>query len=177
MPTICVASLNPVKLRASLSAFQRIFPERQFCVRGVDAPSGVRDQPMSHVETMQGAANRVDYVRAAMPDADYWVGIEGGIEDTDRGMRCFAWARILDREGREGRGQTAVFYLPREVAESVRAGLELGHAVDAVFGLDNSKQAGGAIGVLTDDVIDREAYYVHALTMALLPFKNPRLSW
>ena len=177
MPTICVASLNPVKLRASLAAFQRIFPEREFCVRGLDAPSGVSDQPMSHAETMQGATNRVDHARAAMPDADFWVGIEGGIEDSETDMRCFAWTRILDRDGREGRGQTAVFYLPREVAMQVRAGLELGHAVDAVFGLDNSKQAGGAIGVLTDDVIDREAYYVHAVIMALVAFKNPRLSW
>jgi putative aldouronate transport system permease protein len=59
----------------------------------------------------------------------------------------------------------------------VRAGLELGHADDRVFGRDNSKQANGAIGILTDDVVDREAYYVHAVIMALVPFKNPALSW
>ena len=177
MPQITVASLNPVKLRAAQQAFQQIFPALGFDVSGVAVPSGVPDQPLSLAETMRGARNRARNARAARPDADYWVGIEGGIEDTPLGMSCFARVHILGRDGREGLGQTAVFYLPREVAALVRAGLELGHADDRVFGRDNSKQANGAIGILTDDAVDREAYYIHAVIMALVPFKNPALSW
>ena len=177
MPQITVASLNPVKLQAAQAAFQQIFPRQRFDVAGVAVPSGVPDQPMSLAETMRGARNRADKARAAQPDADYWVGIEGGIEDTPLGMSCFARVHIISSDGREGLGQTAVFYLPREVAELVRAGLELGQADDQVFGRDNSKQANGAIGILTDDAVDREAYYIHAVIMALVPFKNPALSW
>ena len=177
MPQITVASLNPVKLRAARAAFQQIFPAQRFDVGGVAVPSGVPDQPLSLAETMQGARNRAENASVAKPDSDYWVGIEGGIDDTALGMSCFARVHILGRDGREGLGQTAVFYLPREVAALVRAGLELGHADDRVFGRDNSKQANGAIGILTDDVVDREAYYVHAVIMALVPFKNPNLSW
>ena len=177
MSKIAVASLNPVKLRATRNAFARIFPEQAFTVSGVSVPSGVPDQPMSLNETMTGARNRARNARAAQPDAGYWVGIEGGIEDSALGMTCFARVHVLGRDGREGLGQTAVFYLPTEVADLVRAGLELGHADDQVFGRDNSKQANGAIGILTDDVIDREAYYTHALIMALVPFKNPALTW
>lgn len=177
MPLISVASLNPVKLRAAQRAFERIFPARRFNVDGVAVPSGVPDQPMNLAETMRGARIRARNVRVARPDADYWVGIEGGIDDTPLGMCCFARVHIFGNDGREGLGQTGVFYLPREVAELVRAGMELGHADDRVFGRDNSKQANGAIGILTDDVVDREAYYVHAVIMALVPFKNPRLSW
>ena len=92
-------------------------------------------------------------------------------------MGCFARVHIIDRAGQVGIGQTAVFYLPHQVAELVRQGLELGHADDIVFQRDNSKQANGAIGILTDDVIDREAYYIHAVIMALVPFKNPSLTW
>ena len=92
-------------------------------------------------------------------------------------MTCFARVHILSRGGIVGMGQTAVFYLPCEVAELVRAGMELGHADDQVFQRDNSKQANGAIGILTDDVVDREAYYIHAVIMALVPFKNPTLTW
>ena len=55
--------------------------------------------------------------------------------------------------------------------------MELGHADDEVFGRDNSKQQNGAIGLLTDDLVDREAYYIHAVIMALVPFKNRGLSW
>ncbi len=177
MPRITVASQNPVKLRAALAAFQQMFPGRGFQVASAAVPSGVPDQPMSVSQTMEGARNRAGNARAASPASDYWVGIEGGIEDSPLGMTCFARVHVLGRDGKTGLGQTAVFYLPREVAELVRRGLELGHADDIVFGRDNSKQANGAIGLLTDDLIDREAYYTHAMIMALVPFKNRALSW
>lgn len=177
MPQITVASLNPVKLRATQAAFQRIFPAQAFDLSAAAVPSGVPDQPRGLAETLLGARNRAENARAAQPESDFWVGIEGGIDDSPLGMSCFARVHIISRDGREGLGQTGVFYLPREVAELVRAGLELGHADDKVFGRDNSKQANGAIGILTDDVVDREAYYVHAVIMALVPFKNPALRW
>ena len=177
MPKITVASQNPVKLKAALTAFSRMFPGGSFEVAGVSVPSGVPDQPMSLNETIAGAKNRAENARAAAPEADFWVGIEGGVEDSGLGMACFARVHVLGRDGRTGLGQTAVFYLPQEIAELVRGGLELGHADDRVFGRDNSKQANGAIGLLTDDVVDREAYYIHAVIMALTPFKNRDLSW
>ncbi len=177
MRQITVASQNPVKQRASLVAFQRVFPDQAFSVRGIDVESGVSDQPMSKRETLQGAVNRAANARAAQPESDYWIGIEGGIEQTPLGMSCFAWVQVLGRDGRVGCGQTAVFFLPREVAELVRDGLELGEADDRVFGRVNSKQGNGAIGLLTDDAVDREAYYVQAVIMALVPFKNPQLHW
>ena len=177
MPSITVASQNPVKIRAALEAFERMFPSDTFSAEGVAVASGVADQPSSLDETMLGASNRANNARSAKPDSDYWVGIEGGIEDTAQGMICFARVHIIGADGRVGLGQTAVFSLPLEVAQLVRAGLELGEADDRVFQRDNSKQANGAIGILTDDVIDRQAYYVHAAIMALAPFKNPTLSW
>ena len=177
MQNIAVASLNPVKLRATQAAFERLFSNQRFNVSGADLPSGVPDQPTSLEETIRGARNRARKARAARPDARFWVGIEGGIEDSPLGMSCFARVHVLGADGREGLGQTAVFYLPREVAALVRQGMELGLADDQVFGRENSKQANGAIGILTDDVIDREAYYIHAMIMALVPFKNPALNW
>lgn len=177
MSQIVVASTNPVKINATLIGFQQMFPDTEFTVSGVSVPSGVSDQPMTQAETIQGAMNRAQNARSNQPDATYWVGIEGGIEDTDIGMQCFAWVVILGKDDRIGRGQTAVFYLPIEVAELVRDGMELGHADDQVFQRDNSKQKNGAIGLLTDDVIDRTSYYVQAMVMALVTFKNPTLTW
>ncbi len=177
MPTISVASRNPVKLKAALAAFRGMFPDSCFVVAGVSVASGVPDQPMSLRETMMGARNRAEKARAMRPTADFWVGIEGGVEDTPLGMTCFARVHVLGRDGITGLGQTAIFHLPRAVAKLVRGGMELGHADDCVFGRENSKQANGAIGLLTDDLLDREAYYTHALIMALVPFKNPDLRW
>ena len=102
VPKICIASQNPVKQRASLAAFQRVFPDQAFSVCGVEVESGVSDQPMSRRETLQGAISRAANARAAQPDSDYWVGIEGGIEQTPLGMSCFAWVQVLGT-GRAGR--------------------------------------------------------------------------
>lgn len=177
MPIITVASRNPVKINAAQAAFTQMFPGESFTVAGFSLPSGVPEQPTSLRQTMQGARNRAENARAAQPDSDFWVGIEGGIEDSPLGMTCFARVHALGRDGIIGLGQTAVFYLPQEVARLVRGGLELGQADDRVFGRDNSKQANGAIGLLTDDLVDREAYYTHAVIMALVPFKNRNLRW
>jgi non-canonical (house-cleaning) NTP pyrophosphatase len=64
--------------------------------------------------------------------------------------------------------------LPPKVAELIAGGMELGPADDQVFGRTNSKQAGGAIGLLTDDVVTRSDYYTEAIIFALVPFKNPQ---
>lgn len=177
MPKIVVASNNPVKINATLEGFQRIFPDQSFEASGVSVASGVSDQPMTSAETIRGAMNRAMNAREKQPEANYWVGIEGGIDDTDDGMQCFAWVIVLGQDERIGRGQTAVFYVPIEVADLVRDGIELGHADDQVFGRNNSKQQNGAIGLLTDDAVDRTSYYVQAVIMALVPFKNPTLTW
>ncbi len=171
---IVVASLNPVKIECARRGFAKMFPGQAFEVRGIDAPSGVSVQPVGSEETLQGALNRARGARGLKPDADYWVGVEGGVENVGREMAVFAWVVVLSRE-RCGKGRTGTFFLPQAVAELVRQGLELGEADDRVFGRVNSKQANGAIGLLTDDVIDRTSYYEPAVIMALIPFKHPQL--
>lgn len=173
---IVVASTNPVKIEAARRGFAQMFPDASLDVEGVSVPSGVSDQPMSDAETLQGARNRADHARSARPEADYWVGIEGGIEDRDGTLTAFAWMVILSPE-RVGRSRTATFVLPDEVAALVRQGMELGHADDAVFGRSNSKQANGSVGILTGDVIDRTDYYAHAVALALIPFVNRKLTF
>lgn len=176
MTIIVVASTNPVKIQAALDGFRAIFPGEPFSAVGVSVASGVSDQPMTSVETRHGALNRAMNARQAQPDADYWVGIEGGVEDDEGALECFAWVVVLGDE-RMGSSRTGTFTLPDEVARLVRAGMELGAADDAVFARSNSKQKNGAVGLLTDDVIDRLGYYTHAVILALIPFKNPALSF
>jgi len=169
-----VASQNPVKVQAVRGGFSRLFPGTAFDLDRVSVPSGVRDQPASNHETLQGAHNRAWNARQRLPQADYWVGVEGGIEDDGEHMAAFAWIVALDAR-RTGKGRTGTFYLPPQVAALVRQGKELGEADDIVFGKTNSKQANGAIGILTGDVLDRAAFYEQAVILALLPFKNPEL--
>jgi inosine/xanthosine triphosphatase len=174
--TLIVASTNPVKIDAARQGFVTMFPDLPCEACGVSAPSGVSDQPLGDDETLRGATNRAANARALVPDADYWVGIEGGVSDHAGAMEAFAWVVVLGRE-RAGKSRTAAFILPEEVARLVRTGMELGDADDAVFGRSNSKQQNGAVGLLTGDAIDRLGYYAHAMVMALIPFKNPDLTF
>jgi len=174
MPTIIVASHNPVKIQAALTGFQRMFPEQVFEATGVSVPSGVTHQPMTDAETLQGALNRATLALMRMPDADYWVGIEGGCQPMNDELAVFAWIVVRSRD-RVGKSRTGIFFLPESVAQLVREGKELGEADDIVFKRTNSKQDNGAIGLLTDDVLDRGQYYEHAVVLALVPFKNTLL--
>ncbi len=172
---IIVASKNPVKIQAALDGFSRMFPGQAFEVIGAPIDSGVSGQPMSDRETYQGALNRAKRAREAYPDADFSVGIEGGVEDAETGMHEVAWAVVVSREGRIGQARGATFYLPHPIAEMIRQGKELGDANDILFQRTNSKQQNGAVGILTGDVITRASYCAEAVCMALILFKNPGL--
>ena len=171
MKTIVVSSKNPVKIRATLNGFRRMFPDETFTAETVTVPSGVSDQPMSDEEALRGAMNRADAARQVAPETDYWVGIEGGAEEMAGEIVAFAWVVVMDGE-LLGKSRTAAFFLPNEIAELMRQGKELGDADDIVFGRTNSKQDNGAVGILTGDVIDRTAFYEHAVVLALIPFRN-----
>lgn len=176
MTTIIVASTNPVKIEAVRRGFTAMLPGAALTVSGVAVPSGVSDQPLSDAETYQGALNRARRAQQQTPDADYWAGVEGGLDEQHGDLLAFAWIVVLGAGGM-GSSRTATFALPQEIAALVRQGVELGAADDHVFGRSNSKQGNGAVGILTHDVIDRTRYYEHAVILALVPFTNPALTF
>ena len=175
MKKVIIASTNPVKITTTEIGFRKMFPEETFRFQGISAPSQVSDQPLSEEETLRGASNRVENVRAVSSDADYWVGIEGGLKELDGSMEAFAWIVIRSKTGKIGKGRTGAFILPSKVAELIKQGKELGDADDIVFGKTNSKQSNGAVGILTGDVLTRTTFYEPAVILALIPFKNPEL--
>ena len=171
---VVVASKNPVKINCTSQAFSKAFPNTILDVQGVSVPSNVSDQPMTDAETLEGAKNRAKNARSAQPDADYWVGIEGGIDQESGTMEAFAWISIIGKT-KEGKARTASFDLPEKIRALVNQGVELGHADDMVFERTNSKQGNGAVGILTNGLIDRAAYYEPAVVLSLIPFLNQEL--
>ncbi|WP_299990728.1 inosine/xanthosine triphosphatase [uncultured Pontibacter sp.] len=172
--TIVVSSRNPVKVEAALRGFRKMFPGVHFEAIPVSVPSGVADQPMTDQETLTGAQNRVNNACAAHPEADYWIGIEGGVEAHEDELAAFAWVVVRSATG-IGKARSAAFYLPGIVADLVGQGMELGVADDLVFNKSNSKHASGAIGLLTDNAVDRAQLYEQAVALALVRFKNEAL--
>ena len=154
-----------------------MFPGEHFEIRGIDVPTGVSAQPLSDVETLQGARKRAQNAREQVPMADFWVGIEGGVDklpgEPDN-LLTFAWVVVLSA-GQAGCARTGAFMLPADVAELVRGGIELGEADDQVFGTQGSKQQNGAVGLLTHNALTRAEFYAQAVQLALIPFINPKL--
>ncbi len=166
---VVVASHNPAKLEAARRAFEAVFPDREIDVQAVRVSSNVKDQPDSDEETRRGAWNRVHAARAARPDADAWVGLEGGLERIDGEGLATGWMVGLAASGGAGQARTPTLPLPPGVTALIDAGEELGVANDRVFGTRNSKQKGGAFGLLTKGRLTRGGVYAQTLELALLP--------
>ncbi|MBN7809585.1 inosine/xanthosine triphosphatase [Algoriphagus sp. H41] len=171
---VLVGSKNPVKISCTEDAFTRAF-NKSFLVDGINAPSGVPDQPKGDDETLLGAKNRAHNSQQVFPEANFWVGIEGGVDEDASGMFAFAWIYVLAKNGKNSQSRTGTFYLPKAVAKLVKQGVELGKADDLVFDQENSKQQGGSVGILTHGVVDRSEYYRQAIILALIPFVNENL--
>ena len=171
---IIVGSKNPVKVGCTREAFSQAFGNVGL-VEGVDALSNIPAQPRSEEETLLGAKNRTTHAKSLFPEADYWVGIEGGVDEDPQGMYAFAWIYVLHRSGKSSQSKTGTFYLPPPVVALIQDGMELGHADDLVFQAQNSKQQGGSVGLLTHGLITREGYYQQAMVLALIPFLNESL--
>jgi inosine/xanthosine triphosphatase len=152
---------------------------------------------MGDRETLLGALNRARHlVEASTSSADLYVAIEGGVGDYDwaladrrtgtassasaagpADLECFAWAVVRSgRTGAESRARSASFLLPRGMTRLIlEEGLELGAADDRVTGRVASGKGSGTVGHLTKGLINREAYYVHPVCLALVPWITPEL--
>lgn len=171
MKQVVIASKNPVKIQAVKNGFKEMFPDEEFTFVGVSVASNVADQPFSNNETFIGAKNRADNASREVKDADFCIGIEGGIEHIENEMEVFAWV-FIKSNGKYGKARTGAFFLPKQVVELIKEGKELGEADDIVFKRNNSKQENGSVGILTRNVIDRTKYYTEAVILALIPYRN-----
>ncbi len=165
--TIAVASKNPVKIAAAKTILAQAFPDTRFVSAAVS--SGVREQPWGDEETRRGALNRARAVLKEI-DADFGLGLEGGVMETPMGLMTCAWCAIVNSDGRVGFGGGLNMLLPPAIAEVLYAHGELGPAMDALVNQQNTKQKGGAIGILTNGLSSRQLAYEQLVAMAAAPF-------
>ena len=188
---IAVGSTRALKVRAvedALRSFGKwVQPGADFDVRGVEVPSGVSHTPQSRAEIMAGARGRV---RALMRLAQerqetrhggqawaYFVGLESGIDvlrENDRRLAFLeSWAFVTNAAGRECWGHAGGVLLPEALAgEVLDRGVELSAAIDAFAGAQGIRDAQGAWGVLTRNLISREDVLRAAVINAFAPFFN-----
>lgn len=167
MWTIAVASANPAKITAVQQCFLTTFNDQPIQVLGIAVPSGVAAQPMSADETLAGARHRIQQLKLQQ-QADFYVSIEAGLD----GDFTFAWM-LIEHQGVLGMARSASLMLPPAALRLIHQGMELGDVMDQLFGTENIKQAGGAIGLLTQHRLSRASVYQQALLLALIPTLNP----
>ncbi len=168
---IVISSQNPVKVNATKQAFKKTFPNQTIDITSLNVDSGVGDQPMTDTETLLGSQNRAHNAQKRHPQADYWIGIEGGVDLIGDTYHSFAWITIKSKTSTSS-SKTSTFPLPQSASKLLNQGLELGHAMDYLHNKDNSKQKEGAVGILTHGLVTRTDLYRQATILALIPFQN-----
>ena len=156
----------------------------EFDLAAVDVPSGVRHTPLSREDMMTGARQRaealVQIARERNEPWRYFVGLEGGLDvildgAAENGRRVFLenWVYVTDGNGRGAFGQSGAVVLPEALAKIVvDDGVELAEAVDAYAGGRGIRDAQGAWGVLTRNLITRQDAFRVAVINAFAPFFN-----
>ncbi len=164
---VAIGSTSESKVRATRAVFGRAFPAAH--VEAVAVDSGVSDQPIGDEETIRGAERRARVARQSA-NADFGVGIEGGVHPDARGVWMCVWVAVAHRDGRESLGGGLRLRVPPWLAARAMAGEEVGAIVDALLGRENAHEALGAIGMLTAGLVDRQSALEQALAAALAPF-------
>jgi inosine/xanthosine triphosphatase len=164
---VVAATTNPAKIDAIAQAFNDTYGLESCRVEGIDVDSGVPSQPMGNIETRSGARNRVMAARQVCPEADFWVGVEAGIEDN----MTFAWM-VIENTHLRGESRSASLILPESILQGITEGRELGQEMARLTGIKDIKRQGGAIGVFTAGKLTRSSVYHQALILALVPFHN-----
>lgn len=164
MQRVAVGSTNPAKIEAVRRAFGELH-HGDFELHPV-ATDGGDMQPWGEDATRHGAIKRARHALAA-GDADWGIGLEGGMVRDDGGILVTSWIAACHTDGGLGLARTAGFYLPGEVTELVLAGHELADAWQRARGIEQIGRNGGTVGLLTHGHIDRTRLYSEAVVLAV----------
>ncbi len=171
---VAVGSLNPTKLEAVKIAFEKVFPNTSWSIKGVSVTSGVSDQPMNDRESIRGAKKRAKRAIKKL-NADYGVGLEGGIQKIGKYWFETGWVVIVNKKGDEGIGSAVRMQIPEIVMKHIHNGIELGKVSDIIFHTENSKHGQGYFGLMTNNTITRSRGYSDGVISALSRFIHPQL--
>jgi inosine/xanthosine triphosphatase len=184
---VAVGSTRRPKLSAVSEAINAFGPAldagAEFEVVGVDVESGVSHTPSSRSELMRGARQRAEaLVSLARQKSEAWryfVGLEGGLDVVQEdGGRCVfleSWAYVTD--GARGHyGRSGGVEVPAALAQEVlENGVELSVAIDRFAGAVGIRDAQGAWGVLSGNLITRQEAFRVAVVAAFAPFYNAKM--
>lgn len=171
---IAVGSVNKTKIDPVKDVFTKHF--KGVKVVGVKVESGVSDQPKNEDEMYKGALNRAKGALRKVKNADYGVGIEGGIHKRSYGWFEHSLVVIVDKKGNIGVGSSGGLALPDRVINKIlKENMNLEEAVDEIFGTKQIGEGIGMFGVFTKGYVTRTSGVAHGVAFALARFLHNKV--
>lgn len=167
---IIISTENKAKVQAVESVLRPVWPDME--VIAEKFPSDVSEQPLSEKEGTLGALNRAKNARAAHPNADYCVGMEGYVDTNDYGMFLAGVVTIIDRDGKVGIGISAKMLLPDAMKKEIEGGRELGPLIKEMMSDENNniRHFDGTNGILSKGLYNRVDEFTNATQCAMARF-------
>jgi inosine/xanthosine triphosphatase len=159
---VVIGSKNQAKIQAVVSVFE----EQDIDIVSLETDSGVSDQPFSDEETIEGAINRAKY-SLKKSTADLGIGLEGGVVETKHGLFLCNWGAMVTKQSDLFIAGGARIPLPEAVAKELRQGKELGPIMDEFTKKAGIRKKEGAIGVFTNEKINRADMFTHIVKMLI----------
>lgn len=153
---IIIGSLNQAKINAVKNVF------KNYVVEAINSSSNISDQPMTDDETLLGAINRAKNCHKNYP-TDLAIGLEGGVMLIKEELYLCNWGVLMPPNKKMIKASGARINLPLEFLSDLNAGIELSELVDNYSKKSNTRSFEGAIGIFTDDEINREQMFEHVL--------------
>src|SRR5699024_7759294 len=153
---IIIGSLNQAKINAVKNVFKANILE------AVNVPSNVSDQPMTDEETLLGAMNRANNCHAISTN-HLAIVLEVGVMLMNEELYLCNWGVLITTNKQMYKASGARINLPNEFIKDLNEGVELSELVDRYSEKNDTRSFEGAIGIFTDDIINREQMFEHVL--------------
>lgn len=168
---VILGSTSPVKVNATKQAFETYFTGVE--IKGIRVPSRIKPFPTSDEETYQGALNRANAVSEQM-HADYYVGLEGGLQNL-KGHTLVKQIAVIKKGERICVGVSSGYTAPESLIKRLdMTSDESRKILDKYFGKNEILSKEGIIGVLTNEILNRTIVSRNAVICALARFINPQ---
>ncbi|MDD2891585.1 MAG: inosine/xanthosine triphosphatase [Candidatus Gracilibacteria bacterium] len=136
-------------------------------------PSDVSDMPLSLEVTLEGARNRAMNLRKKGIEADFYVGIEGGVWSVLDKKVLGGTIYIMNKAGEGHFGISQVMEVPSLIEKMLyEEGKELGPVMEALKGSVHSRSEEGSMGAWSDNMLVRKDEFSLAFKAAIAPFYN-----
>jgi len=170
---VLIGTKNQGKIEGAKKALEHYFTDIE--IKGIPVESNVNEQPLND-EIYNGAKNRVrnlkEYAKQNNIDADLYLGVESGINNSLGRWMITNIAVIEDNTDFESYGTSPSFPVPDRLVKDI-IDTDLSQVMNTVFSKDDERHnRGGGIQLLTHNEITRIDLTEYAFIMALTKYIN-----